>query len=622
MDTLLLVIALAVGVILASGAARVIRVPAPLLLVAAGILIALIPGVPNIKVDPHVVLFVLLPPLLYAAALDSSLIAIRANARSVAMLAVGLVLVTAFAVGAIADPLLPGVAFAAGVALGAIVAPPDAVAASAVARRTGMPRRIVTVLEGESLFNDATSLVLLRVATGAVAAGSVSALHAAGEFAVASIGGAALGAVAGVGISWLRRRGVPTLVNTALSLVAPFGIYYAGEEAHSSGVIAVVVTGLILAHNAPTDADPATRLTDQSIWGTLQFLLEGAVFALVGLQLPHIAATLTTPASTVAISCVAVVGVVLLIRPLWIFLFAYIVRIAPWTQQGGAPKGALVVLSWAGMRGVVSLAAAQSLPLDFPKRDLILFITAVVIVSTLGLQGMTLPWVIRRSDVRPPDPRQDALQVATAQEQAGDAALQRLAELATEIEIPEEVLRRIRQQIEYRTYSAWEVLGDSARGETPTQIFARIRTELIGAERQVFIRLRDSGELEDEVLRRVQRRLDLEESLLANLDSASTEVRGHQEVLPEMTASSCTELQQASTDVPVAEPSECPDCKAEGRSDWVHLRVCLTCDHVGCCDSSPARHADAHYHQTRHPVMGSAEPGEGWRWCYEHKLLG
>lgn len=282
--TLVLVLLLAVGSVLASAAAKVSKVPAPLLLVAGGIIVALVPGVPRVHVAPEVVLFVLLPPLLYAAALDSSLIAIRTNARSIGSLAVGLVLVTAFGVSVIANPVVPGIGFAAAVALGAIVAPPDAVAASAVARRTGLPRRLVTVLEGESLFNDATSLVLLRVAVGAVAAGSISAVHAVGDFVIASVGGAAIGAVVGFALSWLRRHGVPALVNTAFSLVAPFAVYLIGEQAHTSGVIAVVITGLIMAHHAPVDADPATRLTDGAIWSTMQFLLEGAVFALIGLH--------------------------------------------------------------------------------------------------------------------------------------------------------------------------------------------------------------------------------------------------------------------------------------------------------------------------------------------------
>lgn len=617
-DPLLFIIVLTVGVLAVSLAAKRTRVPAPIVLLLAGVVVAVIPGVPEIDVDPELVLFVLLPPLLYAAARGSSLIAIKANRRPIAMLAVSLVLVTAFAVGITASALLPGVTLAAGVALGAVVAPPDAVAATAVARRTGMPRRIVTILEGESLFNDATSLVTLSVATGVVAAGSVSAGHAVGEFMLASLGGVGIGAVVGAALGWIRRRGLHAVFVTSLSLVTPLGVYLVAEEVHASGVIAVVVTGLLLAHRSPMDIDPASRLTEQSIWATVQFLLEGAVFALIGLQLPHIVGDVHESAGTIIATCLAVFGVVLLVRPAWIFGLTYLARIAPWRDgtTRRAPAG-LAVISWAGMRGVVSLAAAQSLPTDFPRRDLLLLVTTVVIVGTLVLQGLSLPWVIRRLGVEPPDPRNDALQVANAQERAGRAATARLEEVAADA--PESVVRRLQMQIEYRTFSAWERLGES---EAPTQVFARLRRQVIEAERKVFVELRDSGQLDDVVLRRVQRHLDLEESLLESLNEGTDDMSGHQEVLPPARAPSCPDLDAAPHTVPVADPHECPDCLAEGRSDWVHLRMCLECGHIGCCDSSPAKHASGHHSQTTHPVMGSAEPGESWRWCFKHSKLG
>lgn len=620
-DPLLFIILLTFGVLAVSAGAKRTAVPAPIVLLLAGVVVAVIPGVPEIEVDPELVLFVLLPPLLYAAARGSSLIAIKANSRPIAMLAVSLVLVTAFAVGVTASAMLPGVTLAAGVALGAVVAPPDAVAATAVARRTGMPRRMVTILEGESLFNDATSLVTLSVATGVVAAGSVTAGHAVGEFMLASLGGAGIGAVVGAALGWIRRLGLHSVFTTSLSLITPLGVYLVAEEVHASGVIAVVVTGLLLAHRSPMDVDPATRLTEQSIWATVQFLLEGAVFALIGLQLPHIVGDVHESAGTIIATCLAVFAVVLLVRPVWIFGLTYLARVAPW--RDGAARGSLAglaVISWAGMRGVVSLAAAQSLPEDFPRRDLLLLVTVVVIVGTLVLQGLSLPLVIRRLGVQPPDPRNDALQVAHAQEQAGRAAEARLAELADDA--PEPVVRRMRMQIEYRMYSAWERLGDREAGEAPTQAFARLRRQIIEAERTVFVRLRDSGELDEEVLRRVQRHLDLEESLLESLDEGTEEMSGHQEVLPPSRVPSCPDLDAATRSVPVADPHECPDCLAEGHSDWVHLRMCLECGHIGCCDSSPARHASGHYAETTHPVMGSAEPGESWRWCFKHSKLG
>jgi len=619
MNELLPIILVAVGVVIVTGIAKKIHVSAPIVLLVAGILVALLPGVPAMRVTPDVVLFILLPPLLYAAALNSSLIAIRANARPIGVLAISMVLVTSAMVGLALSRLLPEVGLAAGLALGAVVAPPDAVAATAVARRAGMPRRLVTILEGESLFNDATALVTLRVAVAAVA-GSIGFAHAVGQFFFAAAIGAAIGLAAGFVLSQLRTRGLPTIVITSLSLVTPFGVYLAAEEAHASGVTAVVVAGLLLAHRSPRDEEPAARLADTAIWSTVQFLLEGAVFALIGLQLPEIVRGVSDPVGTTAAVCAAVLGICVAVRPAWLFGIRYIARISPWGGDGDLPWPGLTVISWAGMRGVVSLAAAQSLPLDFPRRNLLLLATVVVIVGTLGVQGVTLPWVIRHTGVQPPDPRQDALQIASAQEQAGQAALSRLDEIAASEELPDRIVESLRAQTQFRMFTDWERLG-AAEQETPSRIINRLRREMAAAERDVLVRLRDTGELDEEVLRRVQRRLDLEESLIAGIDREDELIEGHQEVLPAVEAP-CADLRDAPRETPVANPHECPDCIAEGLTDWVHLRACLTCGHIGCCDSSPARHADRHYHETNHPVMGSAEDGESWRWCYRHARVG
>ncbi|MGI8695808.1 MAG: Na+/H+ antiporter [Mycobacteriales bacterium] len=623
MHALLVIVLLGVGVVAIGLPARVLPIPSPSLLVIGGVLVALIPGVPELQVAPRLVLYVLLPPLLFAAALDSSLIAIRGNRRSIGLLAVGLVVVTAAAVGAAAAPFLPGAGFAAALALGAVVGPPDAVAATAIARRSGIPRQLVAIRGGGSLFNEATALVLLRVAVTAATAGAVSPLHAVGDFALASVGGTGIGVVIGLGLGWLRRHHVPAIAGTALSLITPFGVYLVGEQARTSGVICVVVVGLMLAHRAPSDLDPATRITESALWSTVQFLLEGAVFALIGLQLPNIVTGIGASIATLIALCAVVLGIVLVIRPLWIFGSSYGAGVVPWSDRDKPSAPPLAVISWAGMRGVVSLAAAQSLPLDFPSRDLMLLVTVVVIVGTLGLQGLSLPWLIRRVGVSPPDPRQDALQIAHAQEQASRAAAERLDELlADDASLPDAVVARLRQQIEFRSYTAWERLGDDSAGEAPTQVFARLRRELVAAERSVFVRLRDSGELDDVVLRKIQRRLDLEESLLSGVADEATTDAGHQEVLPPESAPRCADLTAAALQVPTADPHECPGCVEAGRTDWVHLRVCLTCGQVGCCDSSALRHADRHFRDTGHRVMGSAEPGESWRWCYQHQRVG
>jgi CPA1 family monovalent cation:H+ antiporter len=620
---LVTIVLLALGVVAVTALAKQLRTSSPVLLVAAGVLVALIPGVPSIRLDPEIVLFVLLPPLLYSASLNSSLIAIRANARSILLLAVGMVLLSTLVVGLTLYVLLPEVTVAAGIALGAVVGPPDAVAATAVARRAGLPRRLVTILEGESLFNDATALTTLRVAVGAVGvAGGVSAFGPIRDFLQASVGGAAIGLAAGFILGLLRTHYPHPILNTSLSLLAPFAIYLAGEEAHTSGVIAVVVAGLMLAHRSPADQEPAARLSETALWSTVQFLLEGSVFGLIGLQLPDIVSGVHEPIGVIFAVCGSVLGVTLAVRPLWIFGLSYIAGIVPWTDRGRPQWQSLAVISWAGMRGVVSLAAAETLPLDFPRRNLLLLVTVVVIVGTLGAQGLSLPWLIRKVGVSPPDPRQDALQVAHAQEQAGRAALQRLDELNEAEDPPEGIVTQLRRQVEFRTFTDWERLGAPGGDEAPTRIFARLRREMVAAERAVFIRLRDSGELDEEVLRRIQRRLDLEESLLMGLDESFAELEGHQDVLPPSAAPACVDLKKARAEVGTAEPMECVDCVAEHRRDWVHLRRCLTCDHVACCDSSPARHADGHFAETGHPVMGSAEPGENWRWCYRHSKLG
>lgn len=620
--TLLAVIAIAVGVVAVTALARRIRFSAPLLLVAVGVAVALVPVVPEVRLDPHIVLYVLLPPLLYGAALNSSLIAVRRNVRPIGLLAVALPLVTALAVGGVTYMLLHNVTFAAALALGAVVAPPDAVAATAVARRAGLPRRLLTILEGESLFDDATALVTLSVALAAVDNGMFSPGWAVLDFLRAGVGGAVIGVLAGLLVGWLRRRRIPALVETALSLVTPFGIYLAGEEAGTSGVIAVVVTGLILAHRSPVEQMPEARLTDTALWSTVQLLLEGGVFMLIGLELPAIVSGVGEPAGTVLVVALAVLLVVLLVRPAWVFGLTYLAGVVPWSDRGKPPAGGLAVISWAGMRGVVSLAAAQILPLGLPHRNLFVLIAMVVILGTLGMQGMTLPRVIRWVGVLPPDPRQDALQVARAQQRAAEAAKQRLREIGTAEDLPERMVAQLCKQLDVRANWAWERLGEQT-GETPAQLYVRLRREMVAAEREVLISQRDSGELEEELLRDLQRRLDFEDSLLPEVEEDAGEAAvGHQDMLPQRRPPACADLRDAPSRVPDADPRECPDCVAAGFTDWVHVRICLSCGKVGCCDSSPRRHAQEHARVYEHPVMGSGELGEQWRWCYRHHRVG
>jgi Na+/H+ antiporter len=621
MHDVALLAGLVVGVVAVSRLAVVLRIPAAVLLVLAGLMVAALPWVPAVEIDPDVVLFVLLPPLLFAAALGSSYVGLRQVRGVIVVLAVGLVLFTAAAVAFAIVPLVPGITLAAAFAIGAIVAPPDAVAAVAVARRTGMPRRTVAVLEGESLFDDATALTTLRVAVAAVGAGTITILQVAAEFSVAVVGGAAVGVAGALALGWIRRRGIDTLSGVALSVAAPFAAYLGAEEIGGSGVIAVVLMGLILGHRSSVELSPEARITDEAIWKSTQFVLEGAVFALIGLQLPAIIENVEAPPATVLAVCGATLAAVILARPLWIVASVLLGRVVPRLGLGRPAWSDVAVVSWAGMRGVVSLAAAQSLPLEFPHRDLAQLVAIIVILGTLGLQGLTLPAVIRLAGVRPPDPRLDALAIANAQEEAVDAAVRRLDQLAAEQDLAPEMVVKLRTDTERRGLLAWERLGRAEGGEPPSRMYLRLRNEMLDAEREVFLRLRDSGDLDDDVLRKVQAELDLEQALLARRaevgrPSEETELPTH-----ELSQPRCRHLRDAPATV-TSRSAGCEDCLAEGRSDWVHLRACLSCGHTGCCDSSPQRHARQHYEQSEHPVMRSAEPGETWRWCFVDRELG
>jgi monovalent cation/hydrogen antiporter len=391
------VFALLVVAVVAAGLAERTRVSAPIVLVLVGLAVSQVPGVPEYDLNPKLVLFFFVPPLLYAAAWQSSVRGFRAELRSITLLSVGLVLATTAAVGYLASALIPGLPLAAGFALGAIVAPPDAVAATAVGRELGLPRRIMTVLSGESLLNDATALTALRVAITAVG-GGVTLLEASGMFVVAAAGGALIGLAIGWVLHRARRRLEPVLEN-ALALFVPFVAYLAGEVVHASGVVAVVVAGLYLSWTSNTTRS-ATRLQGWSTWELIDFVLEAVVFLLIGLQLPAVLAGVRSTeysAGDALLWSLVILVTVIVVRFAWMFPGAYLPRLLsrrirerepelPWTWP--------VVVSWAGMRGVVSLAAAFALTADFPQRDLLLFITFVVVFGTLVLQGLTLPWLI------------------------------------------------------------------------------------------------------------------------------------------------------------------------------------------------------------------------------------
>lgn len=522
---------LVVAVLLAAVARRA-DVSAPLALVVAGLAVGLIPGVPDIQLDPDLVLYVVLPPLLWSAGLESSYVALRRNVRSIGMLAVGLPLATTFAVGVVAYWAVPELTIAAALTLGAIVAPPDAVSATAVGRRLGLPRRLMTLLGGESLLNDATALTAYKVALGLAIGGSASWTGGLWTFALAAVGGVVVGGALGAVIVYVRSRLRDPLVESALGLVAPFGIYLLAEEVHGSGVLAVVVAALILGQHS-TNASYATRLQDSAVWKAVQLLLESFAFLLIGLQLPKVIEELAgISAAVLVVSSLAVLATVIAVRIVWVYLFAYLPRlVSPALRyREPSPRPAQVfVVAWAGMRGVVSLAAAFAVPAttlsgaEFPGRPQLVFLTFVVVVGTLLLHGLTLPWLIRRLGVQGDEAHTDAVAAAAAQDRAARAAAERLDEVleqqrtdGTVDDVHERAAEVLRGWNTRRRNSAWEQLGrdEADIGESPAAAFRRLRLEMLAAERATLIAERDSGHIDDEVLRSVLHGLDLEEATL------------------------------------------------------------------------------------------------------------
>lgn len=516
-------ILLVLSALAVTAASRRLRLPAPLTLVVTGLAISAIPGVPDYQLDPKLVLYGILPPLLYSAALDSSAIQIRANIRSITLLAVGLVLFSTGCVGLVAWWLVPGLPPSAALALAAVIAPPDAVAAVAIGRSLGLPRRVMTVLGGESLFNDATALTALRVAVGAGVGTGFSATAELGGFVFTAASGVALGAVLGWVVHQVRLRLRDPRMESALGLVVPFAVYALAERIHASGVLAVVVTGLYLSHHS-AQAGFATRLQDQAVWQAADTVLEAFVFALIGLQLPAVARGLPGDIRPLLLATAAVIATAVLARVIWVFPATYLPRalFAGLKARDPAPPWQVpAVISWAGMRGVVTLAAAAALPeftatgAPFPGRPEIIFVAFCVTVVSLLLHGLTLPWVIRRLGLRGSESQQDALAEADAVHAATLAGLERLESASQGA--PDSVTARLRTVAESRSRSVWERLGraQTESGEPPSAVYRRLRLEMLAAERETLVSLRNTGRINDEILSRTLHALDLEQAILS-----------------------------------------------------------------------------------------------------------
>lgn len=612
MEIVTILIALAVTVIVGTALSDRLKIAAPMLLIAVGVLASFLPFIPEIHLEPEVVLLGLLPPLLYSTAIQTSLTDLRANLGTVLQLSVVLVVVTTFAVAAVVMALVPTVGWPVAIAIGAVVAPPDAVAASAVARRIGLPREVVTILEAESLLNDATALVALRTAIVAIAA-TVSIGHIGWEFLVAGGGGVLIGLIVFVIVAKVRRLLRNPLLDTAISFVTPFVAYVAAEEIHASGVIAVVVAGILLGHKAPIIQTASSRVTEQITWRTVAFLLENAVFLLIGLQARSIIADLGASDMSWwrAIGvCLATLVTVIVVREAYVLITQGLanLRRRPADQ---IPRNEQVLIGWAGMRGVVTLAAALIIPTTVPHHELLLLIALTVVVGTLFLQGLTLPALTRVLKVRPPDAAVDALARATLLQQAGEAGLAKLDQL--EFDDHSGVGALVRQRVDHRAFAAWERLSTASDAEPPSEQYARLRTAMIDAERERVLQIRSEGKVPSDVVREVLGMLDLEESMI---DIGETERQTIQQVVLGAEGGDCAELREHPAIETDPDPI-CQDCVREGTHP-VALRQCLICGNIGCCDSSVGRHATAHFHTTGHPVMESAEPDENWRWCYVH----
>lgn len=496
--------------------ARRIGIPYPILMVLAGLGVGFVPGLPRVELEPEIVLLLFLPPILFSAASLSSPRELWRNVRPISLLAFGLVLTTTLAVALVVTALVPGLPFAAAVALGAIVSPPDAIAATAIAQRLGLPRRLVTVLEGESLVNDATALVTYRFAVAAAMTGTFSLGEAAASFVVVALGGAAIGLVVGWTMTWLLARLEDPPVEVLITLIGPFAAYLPAEILGVSGVLAAVSAGLLLGARAARVMSSDTRVLGVGAWQVAIFVVNGLAFLLIGLQLPSVMDEIggRPIAELVGLSLV-VAATVIGTRLLWVFPATYLPRrIVPGLAvRDPSPRpGVVVVLGWAGMRGAVSLAAALALPTipAFPERDLLVFLTFTTILATLVGQGLTLPFLIRRLGLG--DDGSAEHEELHAREAATEAALGRLDELVTEVPGHLPLIDQLRERYRHRAEHYVHAHDtDELPVDPEERDHEKIRRAVLAAERLAVIELRDRGVISDEALRRVERDLDLEE---------------------------------------------------------------------------------------------------------------
>jgi monovalent cation/hydrogen antiporter len=520
----LVVAGLLLAVVILSALARRLSVPYPIVLVLGGAAMGFIPGLPHIELSPEAVLLVFLPPLLYGASIFASVADIRANLRPLTLNTVGLVLATMCAVAAAAHLFIPGMSWQAAFVLGAIVSPTDPLAAAVIMRRVGAPRRLVSSVEAEGLFNDATALVAYRVAVAAVVAGTFSLWDATTEFIIGALTGVAIGFAVGWLLAEIRRRTTDAPLNVAMSLLTGYVAFIPADALGASGVLAAVTAGLLMSVRGPRTLPARVRLQSVFVWEVLDFLVNAVLFVLIGLQLQGLTESLSEfSALTLIASGLLVSLVVFGTRLAWLFTVPYIIRALDRRPQqrarrvGARPR---LVLAWSGMRGAVSLAVALALPATtesgapFPQRDLTIFLTFAVIFFTLVLQGLSLPTVIRRLGVT--EGEDDMSEEVRARLVATEAALKELETLATADWTRDETVERLQRFYEYRKerFAARAGKIEDAGFEEQTLAYQRTLQHVLAAQRQALSQMHRSGDVSSEVMLRILRELDLEESRL------------------------------------------------------------------------------------------------------------
>ncbi len=513
-----LVILLLAVVLALTTIARRILIPYPILLVIGGLVLAMVPGMPTVTLNPDLVFLVFVPPILWSAAYFTSLRDFRHNIRPISLLAVGLVLVTTAAVAAAAHTML-GFGWAEAVALGAIVSPPDAVSATAIGKRLNMPRRIVTILEGESLVNDATALVLYRAAVAAAVSGSFILGDTLLQFLYAAAAGIAVGLLVGLVTRWALQVIGESFTEIAVTLLAPYVAWVLGESIHASAVLSCVAGGLYLRQHFSRIVAPATRIQGRAVWDFLVFLLNGVIFILIGLQLAALRAAVPTDrVGSLIFGGILISVTAILVRLGWVPLAAMIPRWLSASLRARDPMppwSSLFLVSWTGMRGIVTLAGAMALPMSidsgapFPFRAEIILLSFSVILATLVLQGLTLAPLIRRLGIT--EGAEGEQEERHARRHAADAALLRLSKLKNETWPKPDHLDELRVHYDRRLerFAPNETVASECTQET-SDVRLRLREVALAAERSALIRLRDEGTISDEVLHRLEQELDIE----------------------------------------------------------------------------------------------------------------